>query len=247
MRGSVSLHVKDNLPQSAAEAIVSHLSAAVRSHGVATFVLSGGSTPRAVYTCLASEALRARVDWSRVHLFWGDERCVPHTHPESNFKMVNESLLRAIEIPERNVHRIEAEGAPEESASLYEMVIRRFFDLREGQLPDFDVLLLGMGDDGHTASLFPGTPAIDERGRLVSAVFVESLKTHRITLTFPVINNASHILILVTGQRKAHVLREVAEAADLRYPIQYVNPTRGSLYWMVDAEAASLLPKGTHP
>jgi 6-phosphogluconolactonase len=231
----------DELSNAAAGSIVSALDDALKTSDRATLVLSGGSTPNAVYAKLASDPFRLQVNWSKVHFFWGDERCVPPTHPESNYRMASETLLDKLSIADTNRHRIKAEYPPEVAAAMCEEDMKTFFDLQEHQHPRFDVMLLGMGEDGHTASLFPGTTLLNETDRVVADVFVSKLNAHRITMTLPTINHARTILILVAGSTKAAMLREVLEGAPARYPIQHVQPVGGTLHWLVDREAASFL------
>lgn len=234
-----------DLALGSAEMIVEYLNEDIHRLGSASFVLSGGLTPRTVYDMLASPSLVSKVDWSRVHLFWGDERCVPSNAPESNYRMAEESLLGNLALPDRNIHRIHTEHPPQIAATEYETEIRAHFGLRAKELPEFTVVLLGLGPEGHTASLFPGSSAVAEKARLVMVVYVEVLQASRITLTLPVINNARTILFLVSGRAKAGILREVLEDDTPRYPAQLVQPTNGRLFWCVDAEAASVLLKGT--
>ena len=229
------------LVRESAHRISAILHEAVRQHGTASLVLSGGATPRSIYEELSSESLRDTIAWAKVHLFWGDERCVPPSMPESNFRMASESLIKRISIPEQNVHRIHAELAPQAAAGLYQAEIKRHFSLRERQLPEFTLMLLGLGEDGHTASLFPGTTALQEHVRLVTEVYIESLRSSRITLTLPVINNAQNVMFIVSGRAKAAVLRDVLEGEIPSHPANLVNPTTGMLSWFVDREAASQL------
>lgn len=198
MIGQLDIHPNAGLlTHAAAEHISALLVSSVHSRGRAMIALSGGSTPRGVYSLLGSEPMRSRIPWSNVHLFWGDERCVPSTDPESNFRMVHEAMLQHIAIPPQNIHRVLAENNPAAAAQMYEAELRQMSEMPPGSVPSFDVVVLGLGADGHTASLFPGAPALEERTRLVTDVYVEKLGFHRITLTFPVINNARHILVLV--------------------------------------------------
>lgn len=229
------------LAEKAAEKIAVLASIALDTHGRCSLVLSGGSTPRSVYEILGSARYRNRVDWQRTHLFWGDERCVAPHMPESNFRMVKESLLQHIEIPESHIHRIRVEHQPAQAALLYEAEIAAHFTLKPGAMPPFDILLLGMGEDGHTASLFPGTTALDVTTRSVVDLYVDRLRSHRVTVTFPVINKAHNVIVLVSGMSKAPVLRKVLEDKPGHYPIERVNPASGNLYWLVDHEAASQL------
>lgn len=208
-----------------------------------TVCLTGGSTPEELYRLLADprEPFRDRIPWSLIHFFWGDERHVPPDHQESNFRMAREALLDALLLPPGNVHRIPAEEPDAaRAAGEYEAELRSFFQLARGEAPRFDLLLMGMGPDAHTASLFPGTRAIHERERLVVAHWIEKLGTFRITLTPPVFNAAARTIFLVSGSGKAAALRAVLEGdfEPDRYPAQIVRPVAGSLVWMVDREAA---------
>jgi 6-phosphogluconolactonase len=235
------------LQQEAAELIVTCLTEETRGHGVASFVLSGGSTPRGVYELLGSAQYRGRIDWKNVHLFWGDERCVGPTRPESNYRMANESLIRHIAIPPQNVHRTRGEIKPQEAARESESDVRRFFGLKEGEFPRFTLVLLGIGEDGHTASLFPGTPVMEEKRRIVADVYVEALAASRVTLTIPAFNNAATVVFLASGRTKAEILKNVLEDGEVRYPAQRINPASGRLFWLVDKDAASRLPKAEAP
>ncbi|MCZ6777066.1 MAG: 6-phosphogluconolactonase [Ignavibacteria bacterium] len=242
MKGRLDVYgATPDLARGAAERITVLLNDAITSRGVSSFALSGGSTPRAVYEFLGSDEFRLRVDWNRVHLFWGDERCVPQSMLESNYRMVNEALLTKVSIRESNVHRIEGEQKPKDAAMAYEQEIKQLFELKKGQLPEFDVMLLGIGEDGHTASLFPGSAAIQEQTRLVLEVHVEQFSADRITMTFAVINNAVNVLVLVSGRSKASIFQKVLEEENHLYPAQLINPTSGHMHWFADIEAASQL------
>jgi 6-phosphogluconolactonase len=235
----------DQLSQAAATEFVRHAQEAVQTKGFFTVALSGGSTPKSLYARLADEAsLRAAVPWDKVHFFWGDERHVPPDHPESNYRMAYEALLGKVPVPLAHIHRIKSEY-PEASqaADEYEQELREFFRLEAGQFPRFDLLLLGMGPDGHTASLFPGTAALHEQTRLVVADWVGKFNSYRITLTLPAINNAAHIIFLVSGEEKAETLQAILqdEAQPKRFPVQFVNPTHGTVLWLVDRQAARVL------
>ena len=236
---------RDLLARNAAEAIADSLAAAIRATGIATLVLSGGSTPRHIYALLADPTFAPRIAWEAVHLFWGDDRCVPPDHPESNYRMVRETLLAGGAIPDSNVHRIKTELAPAEAASAYEADLRSHFQLERTQLPRFTLILLGLGADGHTASLFPGTEALVQTDRLVTEVLVASLRVWRITLTLPVLNNAGEIFFLAAGREKAEILRKVMGDDGAPYPARLVAPTSGQLRWYVDADAASRLGEVT--
>jgi len=216
----------------------------IASAGRYSVALSGGSTPRAFYRLLAEPPFREAIDWPRVHLFWGDERFVPPDHPDSNYRMAREAFIRNVPIPSENVHPVPtATGDPETAAAQYEETLRRFFAPPEAEVPRFALVLLGLGPDGHTASLFPGAPALDEDSRLVVATYVSKLAAWRLTLTPPVLHRARHVIFLVSGPDKAAVLREVLEGPHdpQRLPAQLVRPQDGDLTWLVDDAAASLL------
>ena len=229
--------------RAAAEEFVRAASEAIRVRGRFAAALSGGSTPRGLYALLADDGgpFKGRVDWSRVHFFWGDERCVPSDHPESNYRMARESMLEKLSPPTENVHRIPTELVdPEKIASSYEADLRRFFRPAAEEPPRFDLVLLGMGPDGHTASLFPHTEALGDRGRFVAANWVEKLRAHRVTLTLPVINNARSVLFLVAGGDKARALDAVLRGPRRpeALPAQAVRPVDGDLWWFVDRAAS---------
>lgn len=244
MNGQLEIFESSTLLQhGAVERIVSCLANEILAHGRASFVLSGGTTPRSVYELLGSPEYRGRLDWKKVHLFWGDERCVGPSMPESNFRMAKESLFQNISIPPQNIHRMRGELKPQEAAHESEIEIRRFFGLKEGEFPQFTLILLGIGEDGHTASLFPGTAVLGETHRIVSDVEVKAISASRLTLTFPAINNAATIIFLVSGRTKAGILGEVLAKGETRYPAQQVDPISGQLFWLVDRDAASRIPK----
>jgi len=235
------------LALAAAELFVTAANEAVRERGYFAVALSGGNTPRGLYETLAYPPLREQVAWDRVHVFWGDERCVPPDHSESNFRMARHTLLNHVPIPARNIHRIHGEMEPDKAAARYEQVLRRFFsrDHEQSQdiLPHFDLVLLGLGNDGHTASLFPGTPALHEQTRWVVAQHVDQVHGWRITLTPVAINAARQATFLVSGQAKAERLRQVLQGPRNpdRLPAQIVRPRDGHLLWLADADAAALL------
>jgi 6-phosphogluconolactonase len=206
--------------------------------------LSGGSTPKALYSLLASPEYREKIDWPRVHLFWGDERCVPPDHAESNFRMTLEALLSKINLPERNIHRMAGEKDPAAAAIDYENQLRAFFASTKNAIPRFDLILLGLGEDGHTASLFPGSAALAQAERLVATAYVEKLHAHRLTLTLPVLNAAAQVTFLITGQGKAAIVKELlgSDRSTGNYPAAHVKPVEGRLTWLITADAAALLP-----
>jgi len=237
------LTTPQDLFQAAAEEVIRTATDAVKARGRFTIALSGGSTPRNLYTLIAANA-SASLPWDRMFFFWGDERHVPPNDPDSNFLMAKESLLSKVAVPPANIFPIPTEN-PDASAAAeaYEQTLRKFFALAPDEFPRFDLILLGMGPDGHTASLFPETAALQEKSRLVVANWVEKLKASRITLTLPVLNAASNVFFLVSGTDKAAVLHEVLEgnAAAEKYPSKLVRPTDGRLIWFVDRAAASEL------
>ena len=218
---------------------------AVLARGRFTVAFSGGSTPRALFQLLAGDPYRSAIDWGRVEVFWGDERCVPPTHADSNYRMAKEALLDAVPIPGERVHRIAAESDDRDAAAAaYEAEIARVLGGEPGgAAPAFDLVLLGMGPDGHTASLFPGTAALGERRRWVVTNWVPKFGTYRITMTWAVLNRAAHVLFLIAGADKAVTLRDVLEGpAELdRLPSQGVRPEAGRLVWLVDRAAATQL------
>lgn len=232
------------LPDSAAIAetaagIVSDLARkAVEQRGRFSLVLSGGSTPRALYERLGSEPYVRQIQWDKVHIFWGDERCVEPDHAESNYRMAKEALLDHAELLPENVHRIKGEIAPDQAASEYEAVLKDYFG---GDEPRFDVLLLGMGDDGHTASLFPHTVALIEVEKWVVGNYIASKQVWRVTLTAPAINAAANVIFLVSGTSKAERLRQVIKGSYQpdELPSQLIKPRNGSLIWLVDQSAAA--------
>ncbi|HWE61120.1 MAG TPA: 6-phosphogluconolactonase, partial [Chloroflexota bacterium] len=215
--------------------------------GTFSIALSGGSTPRTLYELLATPEIAAEAPWEHMQIFWGDERHVPPDHPESNYRMAREALLDHVPIPQQNIHRIPAElPNPETVAVAYEDTLRRAFRLDPGERPRFDLILLGLGDDGHTASLFPHSPALHEQQRLVVANPVPKLATTRITLTVPVINNAERVWFLIAGSSKAHVLKNVLEGPrdPETYPAQLIDPTDGELILLLDTTAAAEISAG---
>lgn len=233
---------RDNadLSKRAAEEFVRLARQAIQLVGRFTVALSGGSTPKALYTLLAAPGVAERISWNRAHLFWGDERCVPPDHPESNYRMVEETLISKIQIPRENVHRMAGEKAPQIAALEYEAELKGFFELADGTLPRFDLILLGLGDDGHTASLFPGTEALNDTEHLVATAYVEKLQSQRLTLTLPVLNAGKEVVFLVAGANKAAIVKELLgeTSSALNYPAAKIQPREGRLTWMITADAA---------
>ncbi len=236
-----------DLYHAAAEEFVRAARAAIGAQGRFTVALSGGSTPKALYSLLAANY--ANFAWDRVFLFFGDERHVPPTDAESNYRMVNESLLTKIKIPPENVFRVKAENSDAAAAAAdYETQLRKFFDLKAGvqneEFPRFDLILLGVGPDGHTASLFPGSDGLKEKSRLVIANWVEKFKTFRISFTFPVLNNASEVMFMAAGADKADIVSQVLEGKNAtEFPSQQIQPSDGKLLWMLDEAAAAKLAR----
>lgn len=234
-----------SLSEAAAHEWVRCAREAAAARGRFTIALSGGSTPKHLYQLLAGEPFRSQVDWSHVEIFWGDERCVPPDHPDSNYRMAREAMLANLPIPAEHIHRIEAERSDRDAAARdYEAVLARAFGVAIGREPPaLDLVLLGMGPDGHTASLFPQTQALDETKRWVVANPVPQLHTQRLTLTRPILNRAREVLFLVAGADKAERLAEVlAGPADpKRLPSQTIQP-EGQFLWFLDRAAAARLP-----
>jgi 6-phosphogluconolactonase len=237
---------RQELASALADRFVEVVGAAVGRSGKANVALSGGSTPKALYSLLAEPAYSQKIAWNKVHLYWGDERCVSHDSPESNYKMVLDSLLSKVPIPESCVHATNGQDTdPVGAARAYEEVLKREFQLSDGNLPHFDLVLLGLGPDGHTASLFPGTEALKETGRLVVANYVEKFKSSRITFTLPVLNAAANVTFMVAGADKQEILPLVLRAEPKDYPAQLIRPTEGMLTWYVDSLAAARIDRRT--
>lgn len=240
----------DALYRQAAERFVGSARRSVEQRGAFCVALSGGSTPRSLYRLLAKPAFSRQIPWQQVQVFWGDERCVPPTDPESNFRTASESLLAHVSIPGGNVHRIRGELGPHQAAQEYGRSLRSTPSLPmvrippNGQeLPRFDLILLGLGEDGHTASLFPESGALREDQQLVVENWVESVGTWRVTLTVSVINAAVEVMFLVSGSGKAQTLQRVLEGPwqPERLPAQMIKPADGSLTWLIDTEAAAFI------
>jgi 6-phosphogluconolactonase len=226
----------------AAELFLSLVSSAIAEGGRFTAALSGGSTPKGLYALLADTPYCDQIAWERVHLFWADERCVPPEHDDSNFRLVHELLLSRVAIPKENVHRISGENGADRAAADYEQDVRTFF-CTEGY-PVFDLVILGVGADGHTASLFPGSPLLTERDRLAAPVYLGDQKQDRVTLTLPVFDHAKRVLFLASGMAKQNVIRSIlAEGNPEGLPAGLVQPLTGDSIWYLDQDAASRLPK----
>ncbi len=230
------------LSEYAAEVFAATATRAVEERGSFCVCLSGGSTPGQTYALLSGRRFRSRIPWQDVHFFWGDERCVPTNHPDSLYGMVRKLMLSKAPIPPDNVRRMRGEANnPADAAAEYEEMLREFFQLKAHEKPRFDLILLGMGADGHTASLFPGTAALEERRRLVIPNYVPALKVNRLTLTLPVLNNAALVMFLVAGESKAAALRSIFHntGEEKRLPAAMIDPPNGRALWLVDRAAAT--------
>jgi 6-phosphogluconolactonase len=226
--------------RAAADAFVAKAQAALAAHGRFSVALAGGGTPKPLYELLATAPYRDRLDWSRIEVFFGDERCVPPDSPRSNYRMAHAALLSKLPLPAANVHRLRGEDEPALAALAYEHALRAVF---RRAWPRFDLVLLGIGDNGHTASLFPGCACLRERERAVCAQYVESQREWRLTLTLPVLDAAAAVWLLADGAGKADVLSRVLDGPwqpDV-LPVQYVAPAQGEYVWWLDQAAAAQL------
>jgi len=233
---------KHTLSQHAAEYIMRIAKEAIDLHGRFTIALTGGTTPGEAYSLLGSEPIRSQIDWQLVHIFWGDERCIPHTNSESNFYLAQETLLDHIAIPKSQIHPIPADQLDRDAASqAYTVEMQHAFGTNG--IPSFDLIHLGMGPEGHTASLFPHQASLHEKQRLVMPVSVPKPPPDRLTFTPPLLNAARNVLFLVTGSDKADALHAVLEGEYQpdEYPAQIVRPTNGEVVWMLDTAAAQNL------
>jgi 6-phosphogluconolactonase len=230
-----------DLFEAAAAEFTAQVSAAVRANSKFTVALSGGSTPKTLYSLLAT---KPGIPWDKIYFFWGDERHVPPDHPESNYRMANRALLSKVPVRPENIFRVHSEEKDAAAAALqYEQTLKDFFHLSPKTFPRFDLIFLGVGPDGHTASLFPGTSALTEKQRLVVANWVPKFNTDRITFTFPVLNAAACIIFVMSGADKAPILQTVLENTGADLPSQKVQPAHGKLVWLVDEAAASGLSR----
>ena len=252
----MQLHIfktTDELSKTVADWIVEYINKILQQQDRFTLVLSGGSTPKKLHELLASNNYKNKIDWSRLHIFWGDERFVPFNDERNNAKMGFDTLLNHVPVPKEQIHIMQTENiSPEDSAKAYEEILKKYFpeaSSRELQTTDhklqtFDLVLLGMGDDGHTLSLFPGkTEVIHATKKLCTSLWLESQNMYRITLTHPIVNHAAAVAFLVSGSGKAKALHEVLKGnynPDL-YPSQIIKPASGELHWFADENAASLL------
>lgn len=239
----MELHIEKDtkaLSASLAEWINNYIQQVLAKQDRFTFVLSGGSTPKALYALLAESPYKESIPWEKLHFFWGDERAVPFEDSRNNAKMCYDELLDKVPVKAENIHIMRTDITPEESAAEYEKILNTYFESSE---TTFDFVLLGMGDDGHTLSLFPGTEVIHEQNALATSFFLQAQDMYRITLTAPVVNNAACVAFLAAGAGKAEVLKQVLKGnrnVDL-YPSQIIQPVKGQLHWFVDEAAAALL------
>ena len=239
----MELHVfksPDELSHAVAKWIADSIAATLKHQDRFSIALSGGSTPKALHRLLAASPYKEQIDWSKLHVFWGDERAVPFTDDRNNAKMAYETLLNFVPIPPYHIHVMRTDIPPEESAAEYEKILHFYFD---NTVTSFDLVLLGMGDDGHTLSLFPGTAAVHEEKAWTIAFYLRAQDMYRITLTKTIVNRAAKVAFLTTGTNKAHALKEVQQGPynpDL-YPSQEIKPAKGELHWFVDEAAASQL------
>jgi 6-phosphogluconolactonase len=233
----------DDLAFRAAELFKAAARAHVDQRGRFVVALSGGSTPRGMHRLLASPPALTEVPWEHTHLFWVDERCVPASDPESNLGEAWRDLLQHLPLPRENIHFVRGDFPPEEAAEEYQSELSCFFGLEEGEFPIFDLIFLGMGKDGHTASLFPDGSALCEESRLVVAVKGGIPNVARVTLTFPVLNRARQIIFLVAGSEKAETVEALHQGSGPELPAARIKPLHGDVIWLLDQEAASLLAK----
>ena len=233
----------DGLCENVAKRIIECAKTAIDENGVFHFALAGGSTPQGVFERVASAEFKSQVDWQKTHIWFGDERCVPADHSDSNYRMANQALLSQVSIPENNIHRIKGELEPTQAAQLYENELRQHLPGSDAGFPVFDLMLQGLGPDGHTASLFPETPALKVGDQAVTSVYVEKLDAWRVSVTFPILNAAHHLLFLVAGAGKAEVIRDIFQqntSTRQLYPVEMLKST-GSIEWFLDEAAASLV------
>lgn len=235
---------RDDLGRQTAARFLRYAMKAVAARGRFSVALSGGSTPKTLYQTLAKPPFAAEIPWKGVHLFWGDERAVPPDHPDSNYRTAYETLIAHVPIPAENVHRMPAEKSDlQAAAEAYEETLRAFFHPPPGEAPSFDLVLLGIGPDGHVASLFPGSPALKERKRWVIAVDAAPLKSRRLTLTLPVLDHAARVFFLAAGKEKATIIRELFSdhPASATLPARLIHPRKGTPIFFLDREAADLI------
>jgi 6-phosphogluconolactonase len=228
------------LCEATANHIIDLANASITANGRFVIALSGGSTPNELYKLLASEPYQKKIPWKDTHIFWGDERCVGLDDKLNNAFVARTLLLDKVDIPVTNMHPVQVDLSPADAAIKYEDVLKIFF---KKDAPQFDLIFLGLGENAHTASLFPGTAVLHEKDRWVKEVYVAEQKMYRVTMTAPLLNQARHIIFLVTGQSKAEVLHTIFNSPydPEKYPAQLIQPVNGDLYWYVDELAAALV------
>lgn len=228
----------------AAQEIVDLAQQAARANGKFTIALSGGSTPKKLYELLTSAEWQSKMPWAQTEFFWGDERYVPSTDESSNYRMTNQAMLSRVPVPAEHVHRVPTEKEAQQAASLYEKEVRQVVTSGADGLPEFDLVLLGLGTNGHMASLFPYQPALHEKTKIVIAEHIEEVKMTRLTFSAPLINAAKQIVFVALGKDKATVVKDVVTGVfdPERLPAQLVRPTRGHLTWILDPGSAEKLP-----
>lgn len=234
---------KEKLAEKLAEYFVELAEKSIQDHGKFTVALSGGSTPKALYSLLATDEYAQKISWDKVYMFWGDERCVSHESKDSNYRMVNEALISKVPIPKENVFATQGQDRnPEESAKQYEQTIKDFFANHSRKYPVFDLVLLGLGPEGHTASMFPGSLALTEPEKIFMAVYVEKLSANRLTLTLKAINAAKNICFIVAGEDKAEILSAILTKTSAndkdKLPAACIHPNAGHLNWFIDRQAS---------
>ncbi|MEO5995109.1 MAG: 6-phosphogluconolactonase [Chitinophagaceae bacterium] len=241
----MQLHIYNNpdeLSQAVANWMADYIQSVLLRSDRFTIALSGGSTPQKLHTILAATPYREKIDWARIHFFWGDERAVPFTDDRNNAKMAYDTLLDNLSIPAEHIHVMRTDIDPQASAAEYEKILHRYFDETSNS---FDLVLLGMGDDGHTLSLFPGTEIVHEQTAWAKAFFLQAQGMYRISLTAPIVNKAASVVFLVAGKNKSETLKLVLEGPfqpDL-YPSQIIKPDMGELHWFIDEAASADLKK----
>jgi len=246
MTDNQKIIVRENSAMLAQEAITLFHETAKNSidrWGRFVVAISGGTTPGRTYRILAEEPCRSTIPWDKTYIFWADERCVPENDPASNCGAAKKDFLNRVPVPEAQVYPMPGELPPEQGAWQYQRALIEFFNLEDGQFPIFDLIFLGMGTDGHTASLFPGHRTVDEKERMVVAVKGGHPNVNRLTLTLPVLNRSRKIVFLISGKKKAATLKTVFENTDTRLPVQKIHPLDKELIWLLDNESASLLPE----